>query len=350
MRKRIVLISCVSQKLPHRAKAKNLYISTLFKLNLKYANKLNPDGVYILSAKYGLLNLDQEIDPYEQTLNNMRVNEVKQWANQVIEQIRKISVVEKTEYVFLAGERYRKYLLPHLNNVQIPLKGLRIGEQLQRLKELTDCNITKCGTIHELAWGLERYGFPFDEAKIPLNGIYILFQKGEEGHQGDRIVRIGTHTGGNQLRSRLKQHFLNQNKDRSIFRKNIGRALLNQSNDSFLEYWELDLTTRKAKEKYSSLIDLGYQKSIESQVSEFIQTNFSFCVFEVNSKEERLQIESKLISTISWCEECKPSKTWLGNASPKNKIVESGLWLVNELYKTQFNTSDIEHLSRLMKA
>jgi len=136
MRKRIVLISCVSQKLPHRAKAKDLYISTLFKFNLKYASKLSSDGIYILSAKYGLLNLEQEINPYEQTLNNMRANEVKQWASQVIEQIKKICVPEETEVVFLAGEKYRKYLLSHLSNVQIPLKGLRIGEQLQRLKAL----------------------------------------------------------------------------------------------------------------------------------------------------------------------------------------------------------------------
>ena len=137
MRKRIVLISCVSQKLLHRAKAKDLYVSTLFKLNLKYANKLNPDDIYVLSAEYGLLDLEQEINPYEKTLNNMRANEVKQWASQVIEQIRNIGAVDETEFTFLAGEKYRKYLLPHLNNVQIPLKGLRIGEQLQRLKELT---------------------------------------------------------------------------------------------------------------------------------------------------------------------------------------------------------------------
>jgi hypothetical protein len=106
-------------------------------LNLKYASKLNPDGIFILSAKYGLLDLEQEIAPYEQTLNNMRVNEVKQWASSVIEQIKKISTIDETEFVFLAGEKYRKYLLPHIKNAQIPLEGLRIGEQLQRLKELT---------------------------------------------------------------------------------------------------------------------------------------------------------------------------------------------------------------------
>lgn len=192
---------------------------------------------------------------------------------------------------------------------------------------------SECESIHKLTNSLERHVFPFEESKLPKNGIYILFQNGETGHHQDRIVRIGTHTGENQLRSRLKQHFLNENKDRSIFRKNIGRALLNQRNDPFLRFWELDLTTRKEKEKYSNEIDFEYLNNIEREVSQFIQDNFSFTVFEVTNKEKRLEVESKLISTVSWCDECKPSNDWLGNWSPKDKIVKSGLWLVNELYK-----------------
>lgn len=207
----------------------------------------------------------------------------------------------------------------------------------------------ECEKIHDLTRGLERHGFPFDESKILSNGIYFLFETGEKGHHGDRIVRVGTHTGTNQLRSRLRQHFLNENKDRSIFRKNIGRALLSRANDPFIEVWELDLTTRKAKDKYSSSVDYHYQKNIEAQVSEYIQSNFSFCVFEVNNKEERLEVESKIISTVSWCEDCEPTKEWLGNSSPKEKIVKSGLWLVNELYKTPFDASGVEQLSRQMK-
>lgn len=61
--KKIVLISCVSQKRSHRSKAKDLYISALFKKNLAYARRLNPDAIYILSAKYGLVDLETEIDP-----------------------------------------------------------------------------------------------------------------------------------------------------------------------------------------------------------------------------------------------------------------------------------------------
>ena len=137
MKKRIVLISCVSKKLTHRAKAKDLYISTLFKLNLKYAEKLNPDDIFILSAKYGLLPLDREIEPYEQTLNNMRSNEIRQWAHLVLEKLNSVCPIDETEFIFLAGDKYRKYLLPHMRHCQSPLNGLRIGEQLQKLKELT---------------------------------------------------------------------------------------------------------------------------------------------------------------------------------------------------------------------
>lgn len=137
MKKRIILISCVSKKASHRTKVRNLYTSTLFKLNLKYAEQLEPDAIYVISAKHGVLPLDVEIEPYETTLNNMPVHEIKEWAVHVVMQLKKISDLDQTKYIFLAGDKYRKFLLPHLKSYEIPLKGLRIGEQLQKLKELT---------------------------------------------------------------------------------------------------------------------------------------------------------------------------------------------------------------------
>ncbi|MDY0385693.1 MAG: hypothetical protein RBT65_00905 [Methanolobus sp.] len=206
----------------------------------------------------------------------------------------------------------------------------------------------KCGNLHQLFGELERMYFPFDENKIPKNGIYILFEKGEYGHDTDRIVRVGTHTGKNQLRSRLKQHFINENKDRSIFRKNIGRAFLNMDNDPFIEQWELDLTKREAKDKYSSSIDPAKQAKTEKRVTQYIQDNFSFVVFEVNDKDQRMELEAKLISTVSLCTECRPSETWFGNHSPKNKIRESGLWLVNNLYKTPLSDNEMAELEHII--
>ena len=202
----------------------------------------------------------------------------------------------------------------------------------------------ECEKLHHLFHGLPRYTFPFNEEFVPLNGIYVLFEKGEEGHDGDRIVRVGTHTGVNQLRSRLKQHFENENKDRSIFRKNIGRAILTKNNDSFVKYWEYDLTTKLNREKYGSSIDKAKQAEVEKKVSAFIQENFSFIAFEVEQTAIRLNLEAMIISTVSLCDACKPSATWLGNCSPKEKIRRGGLWLVNELWKTNAKQFDFKTL------
>ena len=203
-----------------------------------------------------------------------------------------------------------------------------------------------CKELHERFNKMPRYSFPFDEQKMPLNGIYVLFERGEKGHERDRVVRVGTHTGDNQLRSRLKQHFINENKDRSIFRKNIGRAILNKKKDAFLSSWEIDLTTKEARDKFSSKIDFEKQRETEKKVSKYIQDNFSFVVFQAEDMKKRLELESKIISSISACDECNASSEWLGNFSPKEKIRESGLWLVSELYKTELTKEDLDLLEK----
>lgn len=211
------------------------------------------------------------------------------------------------------------------------------------------CRANKnCNQLHQWFNASPRFSFPFDKTKIPENGIYILFEKGEHGHDADRIVRIGTHTGSNQLRSRLEQHFIKENKDRSIFRKNIGRALLNKAKDPFLAKWELDLTSAQSKNEYSNQIDFQKQCEVEKKVTRYIQENFSFVVFKVDDAKKRLELESRLISTVSSCDECKPSKQWLGQFSPKDKIRKSGLWLVNELYKAPLSDNEMKGLKTLL--
>lgn len=205
-----------------------------------------------------------------------------------------------------------------------------------------------CCRLHQLFLGIPKFKFPFEWSVIPKNGIYVLFEKGEIAHDVDRIVRVGTHTGNDQLRSRLKQHFITENKDRSIFRKNIGRAILKKDGDDFLEQWEIDLTTREAKRKYVGSLDFTRLQVTEKRVTEYIQRNFQFITFSVEEKIDRLQWESRLISTISLCDECHPSASWLGSHSPKDRISESGLWLVNELYKQPLSEGDYEVLKSMI--
>jgi cytoplasmic iron level regulating protein YaaA (DUF328/UPF0246 family) len=131
----IYLLSCVKLKRDHMCKAEALYTSPFFKKSLEYAKNHKPDKIFILSAKYGLLGLSDVVEPYEKTLNKMRKAEREEWADKVIDQLRKETDPEKDSFTFLAGQRYRENLLPALKNYQIPMSGLAFGEQLQWLEK-----------------------------------------------------------------------------------------------------------------------------------------------------------------------------------------------------------------------
>lgn len=209
-----------------------------------------------------------------------------------------------------------------------------------------------CENLHHLFQQLPTFGFdfPFGSGKLPGNGIYILYESGEFAHETRRIVRIGTHRGDNRLPLRLEEHFLIDNKDRSIFRRHIGRAILKKANDPFLAQWDIDLTSRQARIINSGKIDHARLKTIESQVTGYIQRNFRFVVFRVDDNKKRSDIESKIISTVSLCNNCQASDHWLGLHSPIKKIEESGLWNVQKLYKTPLSDRDLGELRRLVIA
>jgi len=200
-----------------------------------------------------------------------------------------------------------------------------------------------CKQVHLLFSSKPMFQFPFNPAKFPKNGIYVLFEDGETAHGAKRIVRVGTHSGDDHLRLRLRQNFMQDSKDRSGLRKIIGSAILQRDKDVFLKQWELDSTKRDEEDK-TPIVDPKRLAEIEKKVTEYMQKHFQLSVIEVKEKTDRLELESKIISTLSRCDECKPSAGWLGLHSPKEKIRESGLWLTNELYKTQLVESDIEKL------
>jgi len=201
-----------------------------------------------------------------------------------------------------------------------------------------------CEEIHNTVAKLKIYKFPFNLEEIYMNGIYVLFEKYEEAHGTARIVRIGTHTGDDNLPVRLKEHFMKENKDRSIFRKNIGRALINKNQYTCLDIWNKDYTSGKNKMEYNKLFESQKEniKSVEEDVSKYMRQFFSFVIIKITDRNERLKYESKLIGTISNCKECNPSANWLGRFSPQIKIKESGLWLTQHLYKNPFSYQEWE--------
>ena len=333
--RKIILLSCSARKLEAPAAAAELYQGTLFRASLEWSQRQSPDAIYILSARHHLLELDAEIDPYDLTFNDLPARQLKDWAGTVMQQLTSRSDPQRDHFVILAGEKYRRYLVPNLKHVSLPLEGLPIGKQVQFLqRQLAGVNrqpedeVPECERLHSYLTSLPRHQFPFDAATLAGNGIYILFEKGESAHGTDRIVRIGTHRGDGQLTGRLREHFVNENKDRSIFRKNIGRALLNRDDSPLLEQWELDLTTRKAREQHAHRVDQEAMDQIEQHVSSHIHERLSFAVIPVEDRETRMRLETGLIATVNACPRCRPSSNWLGLDSPKPQIRDSGLWLV----------------------
>lgn len=218
-----------------------------------------------------------------------------------------------------------------------------------------------CQSLHEYVSALPRIAYPFEVTTLPRNGIYFFFENGEQwGHGGSRqrIVRVGTHRDGN-FRSRISEHYLLDNRkmnfdatrpaphDRSVFRKNLGRALLNRSKDPYLQIWEICFTHRTNRERYGHMRDVEKEKTIETQISMMLRENFAFCYIEIENQAERMGLgglEARFIGTVSNCMSCRPSRTWLGSYSPKQKIRDSGLWLVQHLNSTPLSEIDLATL------
>ena len=112
------------------------------------------------------------------------------------------------------------------------------------------------------------------------------------------------------------------------------------------DIWELDSTTKDSKAANAGIRDLAFEQALENEITAYIQENFHFCVIKAEEKEIRLEIESRIASTVSLCGVCAPSKQWLGLFSPKERIRESGLWQVNELYKEPLSDCDLEYISK----
>jgi len=136
---KIVLISCVKQKIGIASKAKDMYVSSLFKGMYSYAKSLNPDKIYILSAKYGLLEENEEIEPYNETLLTKSQQEKEKWSKGVLKSLQdKGCDFANDEFVILAGSVYRKYLVRYFKKYTIPMEGMGIGKQLKFLRNKKD--------------------------------------------------------------------------------------------------------------------------------------------------------------------------------------------------------------------
>lgn len=131
---KVGLIGCSKKKQDYVCKASEMYQpSNLFKKAWNYCQRTYNKTV-ILSAKYGLLDPEREIEPYDVTLSGMSKQERMAWSHEVLQDIDD-SFPQDTVFYIHAGAKYREWLESGLENCfyecHVPLRGLGMGQQLK---------------------------------------------------------------------------------------------------------------------------------------------------------------------------------------------------------------------------
>ena len=123
---KIYLVSCVNKKHDgvHAAKYVEQHLE-------------KGDKWFILSAKYGLVSPETQIEKYDKTLNKMYKADRYLWATKAVIPALEKELDSSTEIVFLAGKNYTEFLTQYLDTKKVKytdlLKGKKIGERLSFL-------------------------------------------------------------------------------------------------------------------------------------------------------------------------------------------------------------------------
>jgi len=136
----IAFINCSKTKKPYQCKAEEMYSdSHLFYLSKQYAEKLKVDDIFILSCKYGLLNREDIIEPYNETLAGSKKQKQIEYGERVYKQLIEQKWFDKVRQIhFITSEPYHWRLIELLEPYNIPIvvhtKGLGMGYKIQFLK------------------------------------------------------------------------------------------------------------------------------------------------------------------------------------------------------------------------
>lgn len=130
-----ILVGCVSQKADRPMRARDLYISELFRRRRAYADA---SGIpwWILSAEYGLVQQEAVIAPYDTKIGSRSLSERQALARQVARELeRTLGTLAGKRIEIHAGDEYVQTVGPTLRaagaEVIRPLMGLGFGYQLK---------------------------------------------------------------------------------------------------------------------------------------------------------------------------------------------------------------------------
>lgn len=125
MMRPLIVVGCGARKRASAAPAADLYTGPYFSACMAAATAIAPrEDIVILSARYGLLALDEQAEPYDQTLGQPGAISARQLAGQA--ERRGLAGRPVTA---LCSARYAALLRQVWADVSTPLAGLGIGRQ-----------------------------------------------------------------------------------------------------------------------------------------------------------------------------------------------------------------------------
>ena len=117
--KRVVLLNCTKDKLTYKAKARDLYsASDNFREILYKAELDKPDHIFVISAKHGLVELDEDLEPYDFHIEMLNDDQKKEWSKKIIKDLKKSGInFDNDEFFPILTEEYLTPLKPYIKNI-----------------------------------------------------------------------------------------------------------------------------------------------------------------------------------------------------------------------------------------
>jgi hypothetical protein len=352
---RIALIACTKSKAAQAVPAALLYRSPLFRKSLLYALG-TADRIYILSAKHGLLEMDEVVDPYELSIKDLTPPQKLAWTAKVSEKLTKI-LAPRDKVQLLAGLEYTRPLLPvfHQIGCQIasPLAGKSLGHRISwlgRTNHEADLHAQYSkfyASMRELYIG-QAGGRLLAECTgkmdWPLRGVYFLFEPDERLFSGrfrpltHRVVRIGTHGVSRGSKATLWNRISTHrgvvagagNHRSSIFRLHVGTALMRKQPKMWdAPCWGVGQTAGVDIQKGEISLERQVSQKLGQMRLLWLNVPDDPSPFSDRSYLERNSIG--LLSRVAVLQG-NQSSTWLGRWSKQIHISLSGLWNLDHLY------------------
>jgi hypothetical protein len=352
---RIALIACTKSKTAQAAPAALLYQSPLFRKSLLYALG-TADRIYILSAKHGVLPIDEVVEPYDLSIKDLAPPQKLAWTATVGEKLMKV-LVPSDKVQLLAGLEYTRPLLPVFHRIgcqiSFPLAGKSLGHRISWLGRMNgegDLHTQFSqfySSMRELYIG-QTGGRLLAECTgkmdWPSRGVYFLFEPNERLPTSKfrplthRVVRVGTHGVSRGSKATLWNRISTHrgvtagagNHRSSIFRLHVRAALKRQLPKMWdAPNWGVGQMAGAEVQQSERPLELQVSQTLGQMKLLWLNVPDDPGPYSDRSYLERNSIG--LLSRVAILQDGQ-SSTWLGRWSKQIHISLSGLWNLDHLY------------------